>query len=201
MKKNTTLIIMALLLVGLIAATAVLYNKLSKEHGQNNLITTDDTSDNTTDNTTDDTTDDTSENQKYAAPDFTVFDKDGNPVRLSDYKGKPVVLNFWATWCYYCKEEMPDFNEAYKLYPDVQFLMVNATDGVQETMETAKKYIEKENFDFDVFYDTELQALNAYSVNSFPQTFFIDAKGNLIAQGSGMLDMDSLKRGIAMITE
>lgn len=197
MKKNTTLIIMALLLVGLIAATAALYNKLSKEHGQNNLITTDDTYD----DTTDDTTDDTSENQKYAAPDFTVFDKDGNPVRLSDYKGKPVVLNFWATWCYYCKKEMPDFNEAYKLYPDVQFLMVNATDGVQETMETAKKYIEKENFDFDVFYDTELQALNAYYVNAFPQTFFIDAKGNLISQGNGRLDMDSLKRGIAMITE
>ena len=67
-----------------------------------------------------------------------------------------MVLNFWATWCYYCKEEMPDFDEASKLYPDVQFLMVNATDGVRETVDAAKKYVEENGFDFEVFLTPSL---------------------------------------------
>lgn len=59
---------------------------------------------------------------------------------------------------------MPDFDKAYEKYPDVQFLMVNATDGVQGTIESAKKYIEQERFRFDVFFNTELKAVNAYYV-------------------------------------
>ena len=118
-----------------------------------------------------------------------MLDSEDNEVQLSDYVGKPIVLNFWATWCYYCKEEMPDFDKAYEAYPEVQFLMVNATDGVQET------------FQFDVFYDTQLEAVNAYYVTGFPATYFIDAQGNLVTRSRGMLDYDTLVKGIGMITE
>lgn len=187
MKNKVKWIILALVLAGLIAGAAVLYNVLSPSYGGDNLMQ--------------DSPDQTAEDNEYAAPDFTVLDADGNEVRLSDYRGKPVVLNFWATWCYYCKVEMPDFDKAYEKYPDVQFLMVNATDGVQETMDTAKEYIEGEGFRFDVFFDTEFEAVSAYYVTGFPATFFIDKNGSLVTYSSGMLDFETLEKGIQMITE
>ena len=89
----------------------------------------------------------------------------------------------------------------YEKYPDVQFLMVNATDGVQETMASAKEYVEQEGFQFDVFFDTNFDAVNAYQVSGFPATFFIDENGNLVTYGRGMLDFETLEKGIQMITE
>ena len=136
-----------------------------------------------------------------SVPDFEVLDYNGNKVKLSDFAGKPIVVNFWATWCYYCKEEMPDFNKAYAEYPDVVFLMVNATDGVSETVESAKKYVEREGYDFDVYFDTNEEALYAYGVTSFPSTYFIAPNGNLAAYRIGMLDYAMLKQGLSYITE
>ena len=185
MKKIFVWIIIFIILVALIVGASFLYKNLSEKYDNNNLVSSDTSS----------------ENNEFAAPDFTVFDEDGKQVKLSDYKGKPVVINFWATWCFYCKEEMPDFNIAYKNYPDVQFLMINATDGVQETKEMAKAYVEKENFDFDVFYDTSLSAVSAYYVNSFPSTYFVDKNGNLVTRANGMIDYETLEKGIEMIAE
>ena len=136
-----------------------------------------------------------------AAPDFTVVDYDGNKVKLSDFKGKPVVLNFWATWCYYCKVEMPDFNEVYKENPDIQFLMVNATGTNGETVDSAKAYIEQEKYEFDVFFDTDHEAINTYRVSSFPQTIFIDKDGNIVSPRIGMLTKDALQQEIEKIKE
>ena len=91
------------------------------------------------------------------APDFTVFDIDGNAVKLSDFQGKPVILNFWASWCGPCKAEMPDFEKKYKELGDkVQFLMVNITSG--DDFETAKDYIAQQGYQFPVFYDTTGEA-------------------------------------------
>lgn len=137
----------------------------------------------------------------FNAPDFTVLDNNGNEVNLSDFAGKPIVLNFWATWCYYCKAEMADFNKAYANHPEVQFLMVNATDGERETVASAKKYVEQNGYDFDVFFDVNGDAVNTYGITGFPTTYFIDKEGNLIARGVGMLDYETLEKGIGMITE
>lgn len=190
MKNSVKWIIIALVLVGVITGAYVLYNKFSDDFAIIPPIQT---------------TDENNQGEQveteidYSAPEFTVLDYKGNQVKLSDFKGKPVVINFWATWCFYCKEEMPDFNEAFKKYPDVEFLMINATDGYRETVDSAKKYIEDENFDFNVYFDTELEAVNAYYVNSFPTTFFIDENGNLVTYANGMLDYDSLEKGIELI--
>lgn len=194
MKKTVKWIIVAVLLVVIIAGATLLYNKLSSDYGGNNLMDESQMDESRP-------PDDTASKSANTAPDFTVLDYEGNEVKLSDYIGKPVVLNFWATWCYYCRMEMPDFNEAYKKYPDVQFLMVNATDGVQETMSSAKEYVNKENYQFDIFFDTKLEAVNAYYITGFPSTFFIDKDGNLVTRGNGMLDMETLEKGIKMITE
>lgn len=133
------------------------------------------------------------------APDFTVLDANGKEVKLSDYFGKPIVLNFWATWCYYCKMEMPDFNDAYHNNPDVQFLMVNVTDGYQETMSSAKEYVEGEGYEFPVFYDTMLEAASTYGATGLPMSVFIGADGNVVAVASGMLSKEDLAKGIEMI--
>ena len=137
---------------------------------------------------------------EWQAPDFTVLDENGNYIKLSDFAGKPIVVNFWATWCYYCKAEMADFNRAYEEFPDVQFVMVNATDGVRETVASAKKYVADNGFGFDLFFDVNGDAVRSYGITGFPSTFFINANGEPIAYASGMLDHETLVRGIGMIT-
>ena len=122
--------------------------------------------------------DENSENQpkKVSAPDFTVYDRDNNEVHLSDFVGKPVVLNFWASWCVPCQGEMPDFDEVYtELGEEVQYTL-------------------------PVFYDLDGDAAATYGVYSLPTTYFIDAGGYGVAQATGAIDRETLEKGIGMIT-
>ena len=138
---------------------------------------------------------------QFNAPDFTVYDQNGNAVKLSDFAGKPIVLNIWATWCYYCMVEMPDFNEMYKSHPDVQFVMVNATGTNGETVESAKKYINDNGFEFPVYYDVDGDALFTYGVTSFPTTILITKSGELVYNRGGMLNAAQLDNLIHQLIE
>lgn len=133
------------------------------------------------------------------AMDFTVYDENGNAVKLSDHFGKPIVLNFWASWCAPCKREMPDFNEKHLEHSgEVQFLMVNLTG--YDTVEDAKAVIEANGYSFPVLYDIDSEAASVYGVTSFPTTYFIDAEGYLIAYAKGAISADTLQEGIDMIS-
>ena len=128
------------------------------------------------------------------------MDADGTEVKLSDYVGKPIVLNFWASWCSPCKSEMPEFNAAWEeLDGEVQFLMVNMTDGSRETIDTAKEYVEGEGFTFPVLFDTNSEAAIAYGAYSLPTTYFIDAEGYLVARAVGAIDGETLQKGLDLI--
>ena len=116
------------------------------------------------------------------APEIVLQDLQGKTVKLSDYRGKVVVLNFWASWCPPCKAEMPDLDQiAAELSVD-QFgilLAVNMTEGSRETESKARAYIEDNRFSMRVLLDEDGNAADAYSITSIPTTFIIDQEGRI----------------------
>ncbi len=221
---------LAALLVVVLAGAMIAYNVLAPGFEKNGnagdsvpaAVDTDDKNGNAEAGNTDDSADsdgnaDADGDDTAAAPDFTVYDADGNKVALSDFKGEPVVVNFWASWCPPCKAELPDFEAAYqevgiKEAADadsaedgtadaqaVRFLMVNLTDGQRETLDTAGKFSADEGYTFPVYFDTDLDAAYTYGINSIPMTLFIDADGNVQDYAIGMIDEQTLRSGIEKI--
>ena len=130
------------------------------------------------------------------APDFTMEDASGKSVKLSDFKGKPVVLNFWTSWCSYCKSEMPYFESAYKQYGDkVQFIMLNPVKS-ERSSDGGRNFIKGADYTFPVFYETGGKALSQYGLRGFPATMFIDAQGNLVTKNVGAITQAKLNESI-----
>jgi thiol-disulfide isomerase/thioredoxin len=125
--------------------------------------------------------------------DFTVYDSAGNPVKLSDFFGRPTVVNFWASWCGPCKSEMPTFERAYQTYGnEVSFLMVDMIDGAWETQADAEKFLSGQNYTFPVYFDNNQYAAMAYGIYSIPSTLFINADGTVHAAYRGTLSEQTL---------
>jgi peroxiredoxin len=109
------------------------------------------------------------------APDFTLQDLNGTEVNLSDYLGKNVILNFWATSCGYCKMQLPYLEEVYKKYSEtgLTVLAVNA----MESYNRAADYIAKQGYTFPVLLDSNGAVNQLYCVPALPATMFIDSEG------------------------
>ena len=202
--KNKSLIILIAVFVLLIAGAGFLYKNLSAGVENNQLqiqATPTPVSSEAPDNSgTPSSPENSEEPQRIQAPDFVVYDKEGNEFLLSDFRGKPTIINFWASWCIYCIAEMPEFQAKYEeLGDEVNFLMINVTDGAQETVESASKLIEDGGYTFPVYYDTDQIAAYTYGAYSLPLTFGIDAEGYAVVKANGAIGAEDIDKIVEMI--
>ncbi|MCW5852685.1 MAG: redoxin domain-containing protein [Anaerolineae bacterium] len=132
-----------------------------------------------------------------AALDFELSTLDGQKVRLSDFRGRPVVINFWATWCGPCLAEMPLLKKTYDELKDTGLVLL-AVD-VQEKPDTVRKFAEKEQLPFTVLLDETGLVATYYRVNAYPTTFFVDPNGVIQSWQRGTLTKTTLDRHLDRI--
>jgi thiol-disulfide isomerase/thioredoxin len=111
------------------------------------------------------------------APDFVLDSNTGKPVKLSGYKGQVVMINFWATWCGPCREEMPLLESIYKQYRKQDFTLLSV--NVEPDPKGATDWLKKTPVSFPVLYDVKSDVSNLYKVAVMPSSYFVDKKGNL----------------------
>ncbi len=189
MKNKQIFLMLAMAFIVIICGASLLYGSLGDRIS--NYLPSPDASDS---DTHAGTSDSSAQEERMIAPDFTVYTSDGTAVKLSDMRGKPVVLNFWSSRCGPCKAEMPVFEHAYSYLNElVNFMMVNVTDNrYWDTLDTAKEFMSENDYTFPVYYDTDQTASVTYGTNSLPITFFIDAEGALVYYHTGQMDINTL---------
>ncbi len=128
--------------------------------------------------------------EKYS---FTLKDSDDNEVTLSDYKGKTVILNFFATWCTYCKQELPTLEEIHQTRDDVVVLLVATPNvGNEGDQEYIENFMKENGYTMTVLYDESSQVVNAYNVTGLPTSFFFKEDGNVLGYAPGYVEESTL---------
>lgn len=124
-------------------------------------------------------------------PQFTLQNLEGEDINLSDFKGRKVILNFWATWCEPCREEMPLFDQIDKAHDDVIVLAVNMAHQ-DSGVEKVQQFMKKQGIAFPVVRDETGDVSKAYKVVNIPSTYFLDEQGNIQSKALGVVDETSL---------
>ncbi len=133
------------------------------------------------------------------APDFLLMDLEQNPVRLSELRGKPVVLNFFASWCSPCLQELPLIQEAHVKFGDGQIVIVGI--GYQDSRYAIETLAEDVGLSFTIVIDGDNSVGQAYRVIGPPYTFFIDTEGVVIEVVSGAMETEALELNLAALLE
>lgn len=134
---------------------------------------------------------------KISALDFKLKDLNGKEVSLSDFKGKKVFLNFWASWCPPCKAEMPDIEKLYEETKDSDLVILAVNLG--EDKNTAKSFIENNKYNFTVLLDSDQSIAMKYNIVAIPTSFFIDKEGNIVSSIKGGMTIETMKNYISKL--
>ncbi|WP_051276506.1 TlpA family protein disulfide reductase [Desulfovirgula thermocuniculi] len=133
------------------------------------------------------------------APDFTLPAPDGKKVTLSSLRGKPVVLNFWATWCPPCREEMPAIQEFYRQKGrEVEVLAVNLTSS-ERSPGAVQEFLKENGYTFPVLLDGRGEVAGLYLVRAIPTTFFLDGDGVIRYRHTGPLTLQDMLEILAKL--
>ena len=124
------------------------------------------------------------------APDFCLKDLMGKKVELKQFKGKLVFLNFWATWCSPCKEEMPGMEALYQQFKEKNFILL-AISVDYEGVKPVQEFIKKHHYTFPVLIDPKCEVLDLFQVKEIPTTFIINKKGRMVGKAVGPRDWKS----------
>jgi len=121
------------------------------------------------------------------APDFSLKDLNGNKVGIKQFKGKIIFLNFWATWCNPCKEEMPGLEVLHQQFKEKNFVLL-AVSVDYEGIKPIQEFINKHQYTFPVLLDPKCEVLDLFEVKEIPTAFLVDKKGRMIAKAIGPRD-------------
>lgn len=113
----------------------------------------------------------------FRAPDFSLRTAEGEIITLSELKGRPILINFWASWCPPCRAEMPAFERAYQTWQDQGFLILAINATQQDSIDQALAFAQEYGLSFPLLFDTDSQVYRNYQVRSLPTSFFIDPQG------------------------
>ncbi len=128
------------------------------------------------------------ERARFMAPAFRVPTLDGGTVRLEDYRGRILFLNFWATWCPPCREEMPSMERVYQRFARRPFAMLAISEDT--SVETVRSFVENYGLSFEIALDPAGELPERYGVTGFPETFIIDPTGKVVRHVVGPLEWD-----------
>lgn len=134
-------------------------------------------------------------NKGNLARDFTLETVDGNRVSLKDFGGKVVLINFWATWCPPCRDEIPDLQSAYQARQDDGFVVLGV--NVEEPRVTVEQFVDEIDMTYPVLLDEGGQVLQTYRANGLPMSVIVDQEGVIQVRHVGYLTAAQLERYLA----